>query len=231
MHALDIVRLLWYLVYMFIPAEKYLSGLVRDDPDDTDTIQALAQLGVRTNLQLLQQGHSPLGRSTLAEQSGLSVELILQLVNRADFSARPGPARPPSPTSSAPATPAWLSWRAPTQTSSTPTFLLRQKHRQKPQAGQRDRELLPHRQDHPEAGGRRMRCPKHRFIVTFFCHCEPGVVCLVKQSSPMVFETNVLAIYKIRPGCFNHLSLSLGVLMEVSRGQLLPCFRYCIKFP
>ena len=33
MHALDLIRLLWYLVYWFIPAEKYLGGLVRDDPD------------------------------------------------------------------------------------------------------------------------------------------------------------------------------------------------------
>jgi len=89
MHALDIVRLLWYLVYMFIPAEKYLSGLVRDDPDDTNTIHALATLGVRTNLQLLQLGLTPAMRHTLADQSGLPVELILQLVNRADFSRLP----------------------------------------------------------------------------------------------------------------------------------------------
>ena len=53
------------------------------------TIQVLAELGVRTNLQLLQQGLTPLERSTLAEQSGLPVQTILQLVNRADFSRLP----------------------------------------------------------------------------------------------------------------------------------------------
>lgn len=89
LHALDLVRLLWYLVYMFIPAEKYLSALVRNDPDATNTIKILAELGVRTNLQLLQKGFSPAARQFLAEQSGLPVELVLQLVNRADFSRLP----------------------------------------------------------------------------------------------------------------------------------------------
>jgi hypothetical protein len=89
MHALDLVMLLWYLVYWFIPAEKYLSGLVCDDPDVTNDIQILAELGVRTNLQLLQQGLTPPKRQSLAEQSGLPVEVVLGLVNRADFSRLP----------------------------------------------------------------------------------------------------------------------------------------------
>jgi hypothetical protein len=81
--------LLKFLVYWFIPAEKYLSGLVRDDPDVTNTIKILAELGLRTNLQLLQQGLTPPRRQSLAEQSGLSVEVVLELVNRADFSRLP----------------------------------------------------------------------------------------------------------------------------------------------
>ena len=89
MEALDLIRLLWYLVYWFIPAEKHLGGLVRDDPDIAHTIKILAELGVRTNLQLLQKGLIPLERSTLAEQSRLPVQTILQLVNRADFSRLP----------------------------------------------------------------------------------------------------------------------------------------------
>jgi hypothetical protein len=89
MHALDIVTLLWYLVYWFIPAEKYLSGLVRDDPSISNALERLAGLGVRTNLQLLQQGITPAGRRSLADQSGLPLRVISELVNRADFSRLP----------------------------------------------------------------------------------------------------------------------------------------------
>ncbi len=86
---LNIVTLLKYLVYWFIPAEKYLRGLVRDDTDVTNLIQVLAGLGVRTNLQILQQGLTPAGRRSLADQSGLPVGVISALVNRADFSRLP----------------------------------------------------------------------------------------------------------------------------------------------
>jgi hypothetical protein len=51
--------------------------------------QVLAELGVRTNLQLLQQGLTPLRRQSLADQSGLPVEVVFELVNRADFSRLP----------------------------------------------------------------------------------------------------------------------------------------------
>jgi len=87
--ALSIVLVLKYLIYWFIPGEKYLSGLVRDDPDAEDSIKVLSGLGIRTNLQLLQQGIIATGRRSLAETSGLSSETILALVNRADFSRMP----------------------------------------------------------------------------------------------------------------------------------------------
>jgi hypothetical protein len=87
--ALNIISLLKYLIYWFIPGEKYLSGLVRPDPDINQTLQVLAGLGVRTNLQLLQTGLTPLGRRSLADQSGLPDELISNLVNRADLSRLP----------------------------------------------------------------------------------------------------------------------------------------------
>ena len=89
MDALDLVTLLKYLVYWFVPAEKYLSGLVRDDPSTSAAVQRLGGLGIRTNLQLLQLGLTPAMRHTLAEQSGLPVEVVLELVNRADFSRLP----------------------------------------------------------------------------------------------------------------------------------------------
>jgi hypothetical protein len=85
----DVILVLKYLIYWFFPGEKYLSGLVRADPATSQALKALAGLGVRTNLQLLQQGLTPLGRRSLAEQSGLPAETILDLVNRADLSRLP----------------------------------------------------------------------------------------------------------------------------------------------
>jgi hypothetical protein len=89
MYACNIIMLLKYLIYWFIPGEKYLSGLVRDDPDISQAIKVLGGLGVRTNLQLLQQGLTPAGRRSLASSSGLREGAILDLVNRADFSRMP----------------------------------------------------------------------------------------------------------------------------------------------
>jgi hypothetical protein len=88
-NALSMIMVLKYLIYWFIPAEKYLSGLVRDDSDALEAIMVLSGLGIRTNLQLLQQGIGVAGRRSLAEASGLSGETISALVNRADFSRMP----------------------------------------------------------------------------------------------------------------------------------------------
>lgn len=87
--ALDLIRLLKYLVYWFIPGEKYLSGLIRDDPSLKDAIKVLGNLGVRTNLQLLQRGITSAGRKELAESSNLSLAIVTRLVNIADFSRLP----------------------------------------------------------------------------------------------------------------------------------------------
>lgn len=85
----DLVAVLKYLIYWVIPGEKYLSGLVREDPLFSQAIQALRAAGIRTNLELLQAGRTPAGRQTLAEASGLPAAVILDLVHRADFSRLP----------------------------------------------------------------------------------------------------------------------------------------------
>ncbi len=87
--AHDIATVLKYLIYWFIPGEKYLSGLIRPDPMLSAAINALGGLGVRTNLQLLQRGITPDGRNAFAESSGLPETVITELVNRADFSRMP----------------------------------------------------------------------------------------------------------------------------------------------
>ena len=87
--AHDIATVLKYLVYWFIPGEKYLSGLIRPDLTLSAAIKALGSLGVRTNLQLLQRGITPAGRRVLAEACGLPETVITELVNWADFSRLP----------------------------------------------------------------------------------------------------------------------------------------------
>jgi hypothetical protein len=88
-NALNIVTTMKYLIYWFIPGEKYLSGLVQADPGISQAIKALGGLGVRTNLELLQQGITAEGRRLLADISGLPKQVIVDLVNRADFSRMP----------------------------------------------------------------------------------------------------------------------------------------------
>ncbi|MBN2148375.1 MAG: DUF4332 domain-containing protein [Anaerolineales bacterium] len=87
--AQDVATVWKYLVFWFIPMEKYLSGLVRDDSATREAIKELGGAGIRTNLQLLQRGISTAGRKELANSSGLPETVILELVNLADLSRMP----------------------------------------------------------------------------------------------------------------------------------------------
>jgi hypothetical protein len=87
--APDIILVLKYLVYWLIPGEKYLSGLVRADPEILEAIKVLRELKVRTNLELLEKGITVVGRDSLVKASGLPPAMITHLVNRADFSRLP----------------------------------------------------------------------------------------------------------------------------------------------
>jgi hypothetical protein len=87
--APEISMLLKYLVYWVVPAEKYLSGLVRDEPGIREANEALREVGIRTNLQLLEAGITPVNRKELSEKTNQPIETITELVNRADFSRMP----------------------------------------------------------------------------------------------------------------------------------------------
>jgi hypothetical protein len=87
--ATTVIAVLKFLLYWVVPGEKYLSGLVRDDPSASQAIKVLDGLGVRTNLQLLQRGLTGADRKALADSSGLPEIVIAELVNRADFSRLP----------------------------------------------------------------------------------------------------------------------------------------------
>lgn len=86
----NLAELLKYLVYWFFPGYKYLSSLIRqEDAPLLDAAKKLRSAGVRSNLDLLQQASRAPGRKALAETTGLPVEVITELVNRADFSRLP----------------------------------------------------------------------------------------------------------------------------------------------
>ena len=87
--ALDTIAFLKYLVYWFIPGEKYLSGLVRYDLEIVEAIKALREAGVRTNLEIIERGITAAERNSLAKESELPYPLITELVNRADLSRLP----------------------------------------------------------------------------------------------------------------------------------------------
>ncbi len=85
----NVIAVLKYLVYWFIPAKKLLSGLVDKDSPVSHAVQVLRGLGIRTNLDILQQGLTQANRKEMAGISGLPEAEINELVNRADFSRMP----------------------------------------------------------------------------------------------------------------------------------------------
>ncbi len=87
--AEEIAGLLKYLFYWFIPRKKRLEESVRNDPVVSDAVKLLHSMGIRSNLDMLQQGQTAAGRKALADSSKLPEEIIMELVNRADLSRMP----------------------------------------------------------------------------------------------------------------------------------------------
>lgn len=87
--AKDLIAVLKYLVYWFIPTKKQLGELIRADSPLGDAIKVLRQVGIRTNLDLLQRGSTQANRQLLIKESGLPEGAVHELVNRADFSRMP----------------------------------------------------------------------------------------------------------------------------------------------
>ena len=85
----EVINVLKYLVYWFIPMKKYLSELVKKDPQYAAVIDPLRQAGIRYNLDLIEQGITPDARRALAAQVSVDEAQITRLVNWADFSRMP----------------------------------------------------------------------------------------------------------------------------------------------
>lgn len=78
-----------FLVYWFIPGEKYLSGLIRPDRVRSACLQMLRDQGIRANLELLQRGLTPEGRREITQCTGLAPEVVEEWVHLADLSRMP----------------------------------------------------------------------------------------------------------------------------------------------
>ena len=85
----DLINVLKYLVYWFIPMKKYLKVLVKRDPHLVEAVDQLRQAGIRFNLDLIEAGATPDRRCDLAEMAGLDEDQVSELVNWADFSRLP----------------------------------------------------------------------------------------------------------------------------------------------
>jgi len=93
MNPKQVIGILTYLVYWFIPTKKSPSELFKSDPVYLEAMRKLRLADVRTNLDLLEQGNTPQKRRELAERSGVPLEVVTDLVHRADFSRLPWTSR------------------------------------------------------------------------------------------------------------------------------------------
>jgi hypothetical protein len=89
MQAVEIAQLEAYLVYWFIPMKNPLPSLARNDEHIMSTIKNLQQVGIKSNLDLLQAGRTSADRTQLAQKHALSLDLVTEVVNRADLSRLP----------------------------------------------------------------------------------------------------------------------------------------------
>lgn len=87
--AEEIAEALKFLTYWFVPMPKPLNSLVREEPVVLDAVKRVREVGVRTNLDMLERGSSAAGRAALGEASDLPGTVVLELTNRADFSRLP----------------------------------------------------------------------------------------------------------------------------------------------
>ncbi len=86
----DIIGILKFLLYWALPGKKDLNQLVlATDTEKKAKNAILKTIGVRTSLDLLDKGGSLVGRKKMAEQSGLPLDFVTEMVNRADFTRVP----------------------------------------------------------------------------------------------------------------------------------------------
>jgi hypothetical protein len=93
LEAKEIISVQKYMVFWFIPMKKDLGELVKNDPVVKGDFSKLRACGIRSNLDLLEQGRTVEACRELAERTGIPLSTITGLVNRADFSRLPWTSR------------------------------------------------------------------------------------------------------------------------------------------
>lgn len=85
-----VIGVLKYLLYWVLPGKKDLNRLsLATDAARKVKNALLKQHGVHSSLDLLQKRASPDGRQALADQSGLPLEFVTEMVHRADYARMP----------------------------------------------------------------------------------------------------------------------------------------------
>jgi hypothetical protein len=83
----DLIQALNYLFRWVLPFKLYLRELVDlEDEVHQGNLKRLNQHGVKSNLDMLESGRSGSGRTEMSKATGIDINLILELVNRADIS-------------------------------------------------------------------------------------------------------------------------------------------------
>jgi len=86
----DIIGSLHYLRHWLLPSKIYLSQLIdREDSSQKEGVAALRATGIRFTLDILQRGMTAEARRQIAEETGVPVDFVTDLVNKADLTRMP----------------------------------------------------------------------------------------------------------------------------------------------
>lgn len=86
----EIIRLLNHIFRWVLPFSAPLKEFLdKDNKDHMSYAKKLREIGIKNNLDMLEQGRNPDGRSRIATQTGIAERFILVLVNMTDISRIP----------------------------------------------------------------------------------------------------------------------------------------------
>ena len=84
------IRVLKYLLFWVLPTKMYLRELI-DKKNSTHLQYAtvLREAGIRFTLDILEKARTPIEREKIARETGIPLDFVYELVNRADFTRMP----------------------------------------------------------------------------------------------------------------------------------------------
>lgn len=86
----DLIRVLKYLLFWVLPTKMYLRELMdKKNPTHMQCAVILREGGIRFTLDILEKGRTSEGREKIARETGIPLDFISELVNRADFTRMP----------------------------------------------------------------------------------------------------------------------------------------------